>query len=225
MATPKSIITAETFRFFRDLGRNNRKEWMDENRERYQQQLVQPLRELLVVMSPHVLKLHPGFDVSGRAGVNFSRINRDIRFAKDKTPYRTQMYVSFPPQGGKGRRLGELYVGLNPDTVTAGFRIYFDPKNKASTLSSRISKLPAWTAQQKRRVSRAYESYWYSMEKGEWTKNEGWPASLGEWKKLKAWVVRRKIKPAAALGPAFPAEVAKIFRDLFPIYRFMSLHG
>lgn len=225
MESRKSIITTETFRFFRDLGRNNRKEWMDENRERYRQHVVQPLRDLLIALSPAVLKLHSGFDVSNRRGVNFSRINRDIRFAKDKTPYRAQMYIFFPPQGGKNRQPGQLYTGFNADTVTAGFRIYFDPKAKTSTLGSRIAKLPAWSAQQKRRLARKYESYWYSMEKGEWTKNEGWPTTPVEWNKLKAWIVRRKMKPAAALRPGFPEEAAKMFRDLFPLLRFTSLRG
>jgi uncharacterized protein (TIGR02453 family) len=225
MPSPKSILTAETFRFLRDLKRNNRKEWMDENRERYRHQLVDPLRELLVAMTPATLKLHPRIDVSGRTAVNFSRINRDIRFAKDKTLYHARMYLFFPPQGGKNRAPGQFYIGVNPDTVTTGFRIYLDPKAKASALSSRILRLPAWSTQQKRRLARKYESYWYSMEKGAWTKNEGWPTTPEQWRKLKAWIVRRKMKPAAALRPAFPTEAAKDFRNLLPIYRFMSLGG
>jgi len=225
MPTSKSIITAETFRFLRDLRRNNRKEWMDENRERYQRQLVQPLRDLFAATSPAVLKLHPGIDVSGRTAVNFSRINRDIRFAKDKTLYHTRMYLSFPPQGGKKRQLGELYVGVSANTVSIGFRIYFDPKTKTSGPSARGSQLPAWSARQKRRLARKYESYWYSTEKGAWTKNEGWPTTADEWKKLKAWIVRRTMKPAAAQHPAFPADAVKVFRDLFPLYRFISLNG
>lgn len=213
MPTPKSILTAETFRFLRDLKRNNRKEWMDENRERYRQQLVQPLRELFVAMTPAMLKLHPGIDVSGRTAVNFSRINRDIRFAKDKTLYHTRMYLLFPPEGGKNRQPGELYIGVNADTVTTGFRIYLGPKAKTSALSARMSELPDWSARQKRRLARKYESFWYSMETGAWTKNDGWPTTAEQWKKLKAWVVRRKMTPVAALRPAFSASAAKDFRS------------
>src|SRR6266849_10924305 len=87
-------ITPATLRFFRDLRRNNSTEWMDANRERYRSDVVAPFRALLAALAPAALKLHPGFDTTGRTGVNFSRINRDIRFAKDKTPYRTQMYVT-----------------------------------------------------------------------------------------------------------------------------------
>jgi uncharacterized protein (TIGR02453 family) len=214
-------INAEMFRFFRDLRRNNAKSWMDENRERYQSAVVQPLRGLLEELTPVMQRLDPGFDVSGRTGVNFSRINRDIRFAKDKTPYRPQMYLKFPPQGGKDRSPGELYLGLAGDVVTAGFRVYFDRETKTAALANKLQEAPSWCARQKRRMARQYESYWYSMEKGEWTKHEGWPVNPDEWKKLKAWVVRRKLSPSAAARPAFLKEVATIFRQVYPLFEFV----
>ncbi|MGB6875831.1 MAG: DUF2461 family protein, partial [Candidatus Acidiferrales bacterium] len=93
VAMEQAIFGAETFRFFRDLGRNNSKAWMDENRDRYKRHVVEPFRRLLDALAPGAQKLHPEFCISGRTGENFSRINRDIRFAKDKTPYRTQMYL------------------------------------------------------------------------------------------------------------------------------------
>jgi len=220
--TGNARVSAETFRFFRDLSRNNRKEWMDDNRERYQTAVVQPLHGLLVELTPAMQKLHPGFDVTGRTGVNFSRINRDIRFAKDKTPYRPQMYLMLPQQGGKSRSPGELYLGFNGDLVTAGFRVYFDRDTKASTFAARLQQAADWCAKQKRRLARPYESYWYSMEKGEWTKHEGWPAAMEEWKKLKAWVVRRKLSPSAAVRASFPKEVAMIFRRLLPLFQYVS---
>src|SRR5215467_1004688 len=112
MAPAAPIFTRETFRFFRDLSRNNRKTWMDENRERYQSSVVQPFRRLLEELSSDVLELDSRFDVSGRTGPNFSRINRDIRFARDKTPYKTQMYLKFSvPSPGNGDT-GQLYLGL-----------------------------------------------------------------------------------------------------------------
>src|SRR6266850_2552036 len=55
----KSIVTSETFRFFRDLSRNNRTEWMDSNRDRYKQCVVQPLRALCEELAPAVLTLDP----------------------------------------------------------------------------------------------------------------------------------------------------------------------
>jgi uncharacterized protein (TIGR02453 family) len=227
MAMQNGGIRRETFRFFRELGRNNCKEWMDANRERYQEEVVQPLRKLLEALAPAVLALNPRFDTSGRTGANFSRINRDIRFAKDKTPYRTQLYLKFSvPTPGK-QETGQLYVGVSADTVTAGFRIYSGAKRKESALAqmgqTRVQAEPAWVSRQKKRLGRRYESYWYTMEKGQWTKRSGWPAAPEDWKKILGWIVRRKLSPAAAARASFPRDVTKTFRELYPLLRFTSL--
>jgi uncharacterized protein (TIGR02453 family) len=221
---PTAIFTSETFRFFRDLSRHNRTEWMAANRDRYKSRVVEPLRLLLDALAPAMRKLHPGFDTSGRTGPNLSRINRDIRFAKDKTPYRTQMYLMFAD--AKTWKLGgQLYIGISPNVLTVGFRIYGMDKESILVKSAipRMQKNPAWLAQQSRRLGKSYESYWYSVQKGEWTRNDGWPLQPEHWKKLKGWVVRKKLKPAAATRPAFARDAQKILAELFPLYRFLSL--
>lgn len=227
MAKTKSVFTSETFRFFRELGRNNRKAWMDENRERYQQTIVQPFRRLLEDLAPVVLRIDSRFDTSGRTGPNFSRINRDIRFAKDKTPYKTQMYLKFSVPSPGDRESGQVYAGLSTDVVTAGFRIYAGAKRKESTIAlvaePRLLGKPRWVAQQMKRLGRRYESYWYTIEKGEWTTHTGWPVAPDDWKKIQAWIVRRKFAPAAATRASFPGDLAKIFRDVYPLLRFTSL--
>lgn len=200
---------------------------MDSNRERYKTTIVQPFRRLLEELSSDVLELDSRFDVSGRTGPNFSRINRDIRFARDKTPYKTQMYLKFSVPAPDNGETGQLYVGLSADTVTAGFRIYSGGKRKASVLALvgqvRIQADPSWVSKQKRRLSRRYESYWYTTEKGEWAKHSGWPVAAENWNRILAWIVRRKLSPAAATRASFPRELAKIFRDLYPLLRYTSL--
>jgi len=227
MAKPEPIFTRETFQFFRDLARNNRKVWMDANRERYQEFVVKPLRRFLEELSPAVLRLDSRFDTTGRTGANFSRINRDIRFAKDKTPYRAQMYLKVSaPFSGEGET-GQLYAGISADAVTAGFRIYTGSKRKESALGQiaepRVLAQPKWPAQQKKKLGRRYESYWYSLEKKEWTQQKGWPGDAEDWKKLQGWIVRKKMKPSEAARATFPREVAKIFRELYPLLKFTSV--
>jgi uncharacterized protein (TIGR02453 family) len=224
---PEPIFTRATFQFFRDLARNNKKVWMDANRERYQEFVVEPFRRLLEEVSPTVLQLDSRFDTTGRSGSNFSRINRDIRFAKDKTPYRAQMYLKFSaPFPGEGET-GQLYVGISAKTVTAGFRIYGGSKRKESALAvigdANVAAKPKWIAQQKKRLSRRYESYWYAVEKKEWKERKGWPAGAEDWPKLQAWIVRRKLKPAEATRATFPRDIAKIFGEVYPLVRFTSL--
>jgi uncharacterized protein (TIGR02453 family) len=227
MPAAMPIFTKETFEFFRDLGNHNKKEWMDVNRERYQEAIVRPFRRMLEEVAPGVLHLDDKFDVSGRTGANFSRINRDIRFAKDKTIYKTQMYMKFSmPAPGK-RETGQLYLGLAPETVTAGFRIYAGPKRKESTLAliaePRVAANPKWVARQKKRLAKRYDSYWYSTIKGEWTKHEGWPTDVENWQKLQAWIVRMKMKPSAATKAEFPRELGKVFREVYPLLKFTSV--
>jgi uncharacterized protein (TIGR02453 family) len=227
MGKPEPIFTRATFQFFRDLARNNRKVWMDANRGRYQQSVVEPFRRLFEEVSPAVLQLDSRFDTCGRTGANFSRINRDIRFAKDKTPYRAQMYLKFSaPFSGEGET-GQLYAGISARTVTAGFRIYSGSKRKEAALAQigeiHALREPKWVARQKRRLRRRYQSYWYTMEKGEWREHDGWPTASGDWKKIQGWIVRRKLKAADASRSTFPQALLKIFRDLYPLLRFTSL--
>ncbi len=215
------IFSKETFRFFRELGRNNHKEWMDVNPERYRAEIVEPFRVLLDRLAPAAQKLSPRFAVSGRVGENFSRINRDIRFARDKSPYRTQMYLYFAEPGGEG---GQLYVGLSAEAVTSGFRIYGAGRTSPLVTMgrARAREHTKWIERQRQRLASKYESYWYSSEKGDWAKHSGWPVKPEDWKKLQGWIVRRKLTQAAATRRGFEREAAKIFREVYPLLPFTT---
>jgi uncharacterized protein (TIGR02453 family) len=154
MAKPVPIFSREIFRFFKDLSKHNKKTWMDGNRERYRECVVRPFRRLLEETAPAVLALDGRFDTTARNGQNFSRINRDIRFAKDKTPYRAQMYLKYAvPFAGDGET-GELYAGISAKAVTVGFRIYSGSKYKTSALAlvgyPRFIADANWGAKQKK---------------------------------------------------------------------------
>src|SRR5260370_35042166 len=169
MAPAKPIFTPETSKWLNALGRLNHKEWMEANRDRYQAVLIQPFRRLLEELAPAVLDLDSRFDTSGRTGANFSRITRDIRFAKDKTLYKTHMYLKFSVPPPAKRETGQLYAGLTTDTVTVGFRIYSGGKPKESTITliaePRVIADSPWVAKQKARLGRRYQSYWYKTVK------------------------------------------------------------
>jgi uncharacterized protein (TIGR02453 family) len=215
-------LSPETFRFLRALGRNNRKDWMDKNRERYTAAVAEPLRQLVAALAPGVLALDPGFDTRPRFGATLSRINRDIRFAKDKTPYRTRVYVQFArPASGAA-----LFVGVGEREVTAGFRAY--GMSRDSPLRrlgpSRAGDNPDWLRSQARRLGRRrYESYWYLSSKGGWTRREGFPSRPDDWERLCGWVVRRPFAPGDAARSTFPRNITRVFEDVFPLFAFTSL--
>ena len=223
MAKDAAIFSHEIFRFFRELGRNNHKPWMDENRERYRAHVVEPFHALLDRLAPFVRQLDSSFLISGRTGENFSRINRDIRFAKDKSPYRDHLYLFFA-RPGKQAGEAQLYVGISTNTVTVGFRAYAGSAKGpfVQFAASRAAQYSSWLARQQRKLARRFESYWYATEGKEWIKRDGWPATPEEWKRLKGWIVRRKFKPAAATRDGFTRDIEKIFRELFPLYEFSS---
>jgi uncharacterized protein (TIGR02453 family) len=221
-----AALSPETFRFLRDLARNNRKAWMDAHRARYQEHVVAPLRCLVEALAPSLLALDPGFAAGMQPGKTLSRINRDIRFAADKTPYHTRLYVQF----SNGSSLivgGQLFVAVGPRDVTAGFRVYGGSRDSALRTLGRARALdnPAWLARQARRLGRRYESYWYATVKGTWTKQPGFPAKPEQWGRLLGFVVRRGFAPAAAVRSGFSGDVAKTFEELFPLYAFTSLPG
>ncbi len=229
MPARTSAFTVQTFRFFRELRRNNHKLWMDENRDRYRECIVKPCRCFLEDLAPDLLRLNPEFDLTGKTGVNFSRINRDIRFAKDKTVYKTHMYVKIQCPRADNTETGQLYLGLSHDVVTIGFRIYSGEKRRTSALAliaePRVLANPKWVARQKKRLSRTYESYWYSTVKGEWTKHQSWPTAPEDWKRIRAWIVRKKLKPAHAVRTDFRAQILKAFKDLYPLLKFTAIPG
>jgi len=221
MRSSRPVFSKETILFLRELGRNNHKAWMDENRERYRAAVVEPFRELFERLTPVALKLNRQFVASGRVGENFSRINRDIRFSLDKAPYRTQMYLFFAEPGGEG---GQVYSAVSAEAVTCGFRVYASSRSAPLIQIGRARAVEntQWLERQQRRLRGRYESYWYSSEKGEWVRHKGWPVKPEDWKRLKGWVVRRKLRHAAALRPAFDRQAAKIFRDVYPLLPFTS---
>jgi hypothetical protein len=76
----------DSFAFFRELADNNNKAWFEQNRARYDEHVVGAFRGLLGTLEPFLLKLNPQFETGGKTNRSFSRINRDIRFSKDKSP-------------------------------------------------------------------------------------------------------------------------------------------
>ncbi len=121
-----------------------------------------------------------------------------------------------------GEDVGQLYIGVAADSVTCGFRIYGAGRTAPLVQfgRARAPQNTKWLARQKVRLGKIFESYWYSTEKGEWTKHSGWPVEPDQWKKLKAWIVRRKFSPAAASRNGFEDEAVRIFKQLHPLLEF-----
>jgi uncharacterized protein (TIGR02453 family) len=220
----------ESFDFFHELAENNNKPWFDQNRARYEQFVTGAFRGLLQALEPSILKLNPNFEVSGKTNANFSRINRDIRFSKDKRPYKPQYYLYFYDSRRSRDATGRLYVGLSADCVTVGFAIY-DTWKKGSTSVLESVFRPRFKKDRSRFLGLAakvkqkrYETYWYRMEKKEWVLHPGLPRKDDDWQTMQGWVVRKVFEPGSRGldSPGFAKKTGRIFAELYPLYRFTS---
>jgi uncharacterized protein (TIGR02453 family) len=89
MAAGSAYITADSFRFLRELARNNNREWFAANKARYEKTTRDPFLRLIGDLAEPLAKISPHFRADPRpSGGSMFRIYRDTRFANDKTPYK-----------------------------------------------------------------------------------------------------------------------------------------
>lgn len=100
-----SQITTECLHFLYDLSENNSKEWFDENRKRYEA-VKKTLRNNFETVH-ELLKTHDDIEL-----MHVFRINRDIRFSKDKSPYKNHVGVHFVRR--KPLLRGGYYLHIEP---------------------------------------------------------------------------------------------------------------
>ena len=117
----KAHFTPALFKFFRDLKKNNTREWFQDNKQRYEQDVREPILQFIVDFAPRLEKISPHFVADARkVGGSMFRIHRDTRFGKDKTPYKTAAGVQFRHESGKDVHAPGFYLHLGPDEVFAG---------------------------------------------------------------------------------------------------------
>ena len=119
----KSFLTPEFQQFFIELASNNHKDWFDENRKRYMVHVKKPFEELVSEFqrwSLEALKEPAG----NKPGDAIFRINRDIRFSKDKTPYKLNRSALMSPNGRKDKELPSFYFEVSVDEVMVAAGMY-----------------------------------------------------------------------------------------------------
>lgn len=86
-----SYFTKEFISFFRELRKNNNKEWFHSNKKRYEAHVKNPMRAFVTDLISEMNKTDKTIDVEPKKCIG--RINRDIRFSKDKTPYNVHLFA------------------------------------------------------------------------------------------------------------------------------------
>lgn len=118
------MITLNYIRFFKGLEKNNNKEWFHQNKEAYENDVKKPFLALLESLIPKLSKLEPAISPDPKDAL--FRINKDIRFSKDKTPYHTLLKAGFSP-GGKKSKLPGYYLGISSEKIHIGGGLFNVP--------------------------------------------------------------------------------------------------
>ena len=83
------------FAFLRDIEQNNNKEWFTDNRDRYDNEYLGPAFDFVNAMYTATAELHPPHNAVAKINGSVRRINRDVRFSKDKSPYNARLHLVF----------------------------------------------------------------------------------------------------------------------------------
>lgn len=124
-------FTPQTIQFLKDLKENNYKEWFEEHRNIYETELLQPLKLLVESLTPAMFSIDARFEF--RSYKVLSRIYRDIRFSKDKSPYKSGMWISFNRPTKEWTDVPGYYFELSADHCQYGMGLYM-PKRKVMNI-------------------------------------------------------------------------------------------
>jgi uncharacterized protein (TIGR02453 family) len=111
----------ETLRFLDDLGSNNNKAWFDAHRAEYERYLLEPAKELVIDLGQVLqTRVSAGIHAEPRINGSILRINRDIRFSKDKSPYKTWLGLWFWEGEGRSSECPGFWFSLSARELTLG---------------------------------------------------------------------------------------------------------
>ena len=213
----------EAFRFFRNIKRNNKREWFLENKDVYEENVVEPARELAQSLATSSLAKKVGLHSKIRNPL--FRIYRDVRFSNDKSPYKSHGAMEWTRSGGRGDT-GMLYLHIDPKEsfVAAGFYmpdaallrrfrlaaveepVLFKKLNAAM----KKSKLNMFGEDALKRMPRGFETY------------VGHEAE--EFLKLKHLVVSRQLSIKKMQSASLSREIEKFAQEALPMLKWGWRH-
>ncbi len=143
------LFTGDTLQFLADLEQNNDRDWFVANQQRYEAHVREPARELIRRMSPHITsRVSAHFAPSDKKlGGSLMRIYRDVRFSRDKSPYKTNIGIHIRQVGGKDMHGPGLYVHIDLNECFIGVGSWRPDADSLSQIRRRIAEAPGeWKA-------------------------------------------------------------------------------
>lgn len=222
-------FSSEALGFLRRLRRNNRKEWFERNRAVYETTVRDPMRALVEEMDVHLARIAP--ELTGDPRRSIFRIHRDVRFSRDKSPYKTNAACQFYHMDagrGAGRDAdgaaaglyfqladgecfvaGGLWMPARPSLDRVREAIDADPE-----ALDRLVRAPAF---RRRFRELTPEAVLTRMPRGY---AEAHPAA--EWLRYQSFTASRDLTEREVLSPRLPRLLARDFAALVPLVRWLN---
>lgn len=149
----------DLFAFLRELAFHNERAWFESQRERYEHRVRQPALAFLAAVGPEIQRVLPSFVADPRpVGGSLMRIHRDVRFASDKSPYKTNVGMHVRHVVGKDIHAPGVYLHLDADECFLGVGLWHPEAEVLGKVRRRIVERPsAWTAA---RDASAFRNAW-----------------------------------------------------------------
>jgi len=211
------------FAFFRELSENNNRGWFDENKQRFRETVQGPMSDFIAAMAPRLAKVTKHFTADPRPnGGSMFRIYRDVRFSKDKRPYKEHAACHFRHALGRDVHAPGFYMHFAPDEVFFGGGMWMPPPDALAKVRNAIaSKSANW---KKMQSDKAFASRFGGVE-GEALSRppRGFDAKhpLIEDIKRKSFFAMHDGSTKLATSPRLVDEVAETFAAAKPLMKFL----
>ncbi|WP_319529073.1 DUF2461 domain-containing protein [uncultured Cohaesibacter sp.] len=213
------VFPPEALEFFRSLAENNEKDWFSAHRDQYVEAVQKPAKAFVAVVGPMLEEL-----AEQSLDAKIFRINRDLRFAKDKTPYKTYQHFLFAPPG-RGKAGPAFFFGLEPDRLFVGAGMFAFTGGELSRYRKAIlapqgAELAALIDERNAKGCRLSEPELKTVPRGF---DADHPRSaLLMHKGLSVWIDIDDV--GYALRPDFSDHLRRDFASLLPAYRWLCDH-
>ncbi len=122
---PFSGFSPDTTTFLSELAAHNNREWFQDNKARYEDQVRDPALAFIAAMAQPLSGLSAHFTaVPKKTGGSLMRVHRDTRFSKDKVPYKTNIGIQFRHERGKDVHAPGYYFHIDPEQVFIGAGVW-----------------------------------------------------------------------------------------------------
>jgi len=206
--------------FYADIRFNNDKTFMDAHRQEYYRKVRDPFYAYIEAMAPIMLQIDEEMEV--RPHKCLSRINRDTRYTKDKSPYRDHHWVAFR-QAARDKDGAPFYwFEIRLESVNWGLGVWGENPALFDALRRRMAARP-------QEVMDALRPAWergFAQGGQVWKKNfrppDGLPAALaGVYPARSLYFEKTGIDPAWIFEPSIVDRTAADFRALTPLWRLL----